>query len=335
MKGFLQCLGDIGSGLAIVFGLFASTVACAVQHTESISLKQGWNAVYLTVTPSASHPDDVFKDLPVDIVAVHLNTGTPVEFIVNPDDQPWKRPEWRVWYASDRSDSVLSNLYAINGHASYLIKAREAFVWQATGAVKVRHHRWATDGFTLSGFQVSDSPPTFQEYFSGSAAHSELKIYKLDAGIWKKIVNPNTARPSASTAYWVYTKGASTYPGPLKVGVGVGDGIEFEAPASLSAVTFSNTGTTPQSITIERLGGALDLSIGYRAGNAGYVYEALPATVDLPPVPVGHSTLVQLLPSSKIVQSQDRLLQVTTDSGVRVMVPVSSNKPQNSIEEGE
>src|SRR5262245_29971826 len=102
--------------------------------TQTKVLKAGWNAVFLEVEPVQRDPAKLFADTPVEVVAAFFPQTHPTTYIKNPGDAPWREEGWRVWYAPNREDGFLADLYAIHGNQAYLIYSQTSFAWSVKGA---------------------------------------------------------------------------------------------------------------------------------------------------------------------------------------------------------
>lgn len=83
----------------------------------------GWNAVYLEVDPADPSPESVFGGLPVDAVAAYDAPVSGAQFVKNPGVDMSLASGWAVWYAPQRPDAFLSNLYEMQGAKPYLVHA--------------------------------------------------------------------------------------------------------------------------------------------------------------------------------------------------------------------
>src|SRR5205085_3881030 len=117
---------------------------------------------------------------PVTVVTSYFNLNAPVEFIKDPTAIKWNKEGWKVWYGPGRADAFLSSLFAIDGNRAYLIYSSQNFTWNVPGSVALEAVRWKGDSFNLTGFCLDEqSPPTFDKFFSASAAHRACRIYRL------------------------------------------------------------------------------------------------------------------------------------------------------------
>lgn len=108
--------------------LFIAIVAVKAQGmmglvTQNIELTSGWNAVFVEVDPMLTSTADLFREVPVDVVAGFSSAAKPAQFVVDPSSDMLKAYGWNVWYSPRRADHFLSNLGVIQGGKPYLIHA--------------------------------------------------------------------------------------------------------------------------------------------------------------------------------------------------------------------
>src|SRR5258706_15553311 len=188
----------------------AATALADTARTQTIELSRGWNAIFLEVFPAAGAPEAVFSNAPVSIVAAHFPLPNSVEFVTDPSRINWKKEGWGVWYAPGREDAFLSNLHAMDGNKAYLIYAERDFTWAVVGDVQFEKQRWKADSFNLTGFGLDDvSPPTFGNFFAGSKAHTQPRIYRLVNDRWAKVTAPDATLMKSGEACWIYCQAAS------------------------------------------------------------------------------------------------------------------------------
>jgi hypothetical protein len=98
------------------------------------------------------------------------------------------------------------------------VHVAEAFVWNVTGTIEPPEVVWVPDAYNFVGFGVDAlAAPTFAQFFAGSRAHANLKVYRLVRGEWKKVTDPSSAVMKAGEAFWVYCSGSSDYQGPIRL----------------------------------------------------------------------------------------------------------------------
>ena len=306
------------------------------QRVQEIALSAGWNAVYLAVQPTDTAPEKVFAGLPVDTVASLFENPVSNQFVTDPSVDLLKSQGWGVWYAPGKPEAFLKSLDGILGNRAYLIHAKSACSWKASGNALMPAVTWRPDAYNFVGFGVrSQGGPTFAEFFAGSKAHTGQAIYRLSEGRWKKVLQPSAETMKAGEAFWIYTKGASSYQGPL--------GIETVSRAGLllgrgaDQMIFRNTCGHPLSPAIQQVPGtdnaALPLSFVVKTfGSATQPVAATPVKMPagaweqaLPPLEAGTAIAVPMeCRSSELLKpKQGSLLKVTTDLGTEAWVPVN------------
>jgi len=209
-------------GLLVCFfaglGFLEQPVWGAVLRTQSLDLIEGWNAVYLDVDLSDRDPNVLFAGSPVDRVATFDGATFTRQFTLNPEANLLKELGWGVWYASSRTDSFLSDLGSIYGKKAYLVHSTRDFSLSISGKATYVPFQWSPNAYNLVGFTLDAlSPPTFLQFFEGSAAHEGQAIYRLKNGIWKRVENVASEPMRSGEAFWIYCDGASDYQGPLRV----------------------------------------------------------------------------------------------------------------------
>lgn len=327
-------------GLVCLLQTLTSQIGSAqTARTQTIQLHQGWNAVFLQVDPATPKPADCFQGTPVTMAAAFTGAEKSLQFSKNISvGNLASQNGWDVWYASSRPDAFLTSFFQFSGGKAYLIYASKDFTWTVTGNVVPATIKWRPNAFTLAGFCLDDvSPPTFDQFFAGSAAHHPYQIYHLVNDAWVKVDNAQTTQMHSGEAYWIYCKGSSDYQGPLTV----------SAP---NPSNFSVTGTTPAGILLQNnspnplnvqvqnlLGGAqLPLAYQLRAVTDTNVVTAtldLPDTYALSAFNAGEKRGLWLTvrPERMTSATQTGLLKITTDLGTQFWLPVTANRSATQL----
>jgi hypothetical protein len=320
------------AGLLLLLALGSPAQADTVR-TQTISLHKGWNAVFLQVTPAVLDPAVVFSNTPVAIAAIHLPMETPVEFIQNPATIQWKKDGWGVWYAPNRPDGFLSSLHAMNGNRAYLLYSSQEFTWQVTGTVTLEPTRWKSSSFNLVGFGVSSqSPPTFDKFFAGSAAHHPYQIYRLVDGLWTQVSDPIRTTMRSGEACWIYCKGGSDYQGPLRVKLAAGQGVSF-TDAGESGLSLANESNDPLGVQVQTVANDAGLPLAYLVrgvtqARIDQIAFDLPQTYQLPSLDPGQTTgfWLKLRRDQMTNPTQATLLKISADVGVETWIPVTGTR---------
>lgn len=303
-------------------------------RTQTIQLQEGWNSIYLEVSPSDVEPSVVFSNTPIDIVASYYETASSAQFVQDPEAELFRQTGWGVWYADDRPDSFLSTLHAIYGQQAYLIHSLEAHTWSVRGTVRIPDNRWRPGSYNFVGFSVdSVAAPTYAQFFAGSDEHDMEKIYRLINGSWKKVMDANGETMRAGEAFWIYCEGSSSYKGPLQVDAPSTYGL-LSMGGRMELILRNKTGhpITPTLAHVVSSGDPVPLSVVIQSvGDPAQPVKdvAIPFpdgdwTQPLPTIETGIAMRVPFAVRSEDMTSaaQSSLIKVTTDLGTVDWIPV-------------
>lgn len=306
-------------------------------RTQTLELQAGWNAIYLEVEPLRSDPSELFAGMPIEIAAAYFRPVTAMEFIESPDQVLPDRAGWSIWYASDRDDSVLSNLYRMQSHQAYLLYTEEACTLRVEGVPFHGSAQWHPNAFSLVGFPIdAGEQPTMANFFSGAKAHTPLVIYRLLDGRWMRVQNPAQTLMEPGKAYWVYSDGTSNFRGPLTVDFARSSagGLIFTETTGVRRLEIANVSIFPQQLRIRIKAGAtgtLPMAYVVQALNGedkpiDAVSLPFPAELNLGPLDPGQSFALDL----EVVQEEvtaavaSAAVILSTDAGLRLEIPVIS-----------
>jgi hypothetical protein len=301
-------------------------------RSQVIPLRTGWNAVFLEVDPLDARPEQVLAGAPVEMVAMFHPEVKPVLYPRNPAEHRWQEEGWDVWYAATRPEAFLSNLSFMRGQRAYLIRVSENYSWTIRGKVIQRPIQWAADAFTLTGFAVDPAdPPTFGSYFAGGRSHAGQQMFRLENGIWVLVRDPGHTKLGSGEAYWIFSKGASRFQGPLRAKPPMGDGLAFGARANDLQLEFANDGTAPLDLWVESVPGEEPLPLSYEfrdRKNLFTTYPVLPSVLVLPDLQPSSKTTLRLSVRREDMTrpSQSGLLKVHNGNGVVLWIPVEASK---------
>ena len=264
----------IASGL-LLFGL-APLPAQTVDQT--ITLQEGWNAVWLEVSPvsAAGLPktaEEVFgpEETITNVLSPKPLYGTAEVFAASPEatDALFNQAEWEQWSKSEDGEDSGEEDWMVTGNRAYLIEASENRSITIPGEVTFHPPTWVPDRYNLIGFGLSGSP-SFQQFF-GSAGNthpvtSNAFGYRLvsTTGQWVAI-SPGDEMIS-NEAYWIFASGPSNYMGPVSVDFdGASSGtLAFGGPDDVVEV---GTGQSALELDLEAItftAVAGDTSVAYR-----------------------------------------------------------------------
>jgi len=235
----------------LALGSVAPLVAGPADLTRAYDLEPGWNAIYVDVTLADSAPERVFGTVPVESVWCYFPSETPVKFLSDPKEGLANVPGWTAFFPAQSEHALQTNLYAVQPGRSYLIKLQSSTrqTLRLTGKPAYVSPRWVADGFTLTGLQTDWSAPVaVGDYFSSSPAHDRQPVYRLSpAGGWARLPLGATAKPGE--AFWVFTKSATDFKGPLELDLRGRAGIDFGATTDRDSFQLLNR--TSRTVTVQ------------------------------------------------------------------------------------
>jgi hypothetical protein len=226
--------------------------AQATQIPQTIPLTKGWNAIFITISPPQPDPNLLFQNLPINQVFTYHPQKSSVQFIQEPDEIDIKQTGWSRWVPSDQPDAFLNSIFQILAGQAYLIHSTQDYTWTFTGKPIYKKHIWQPNSFNLKGFYVNpDQPPTFASYFEDSTAHSQTVVYSLMNNHWQQLTDLETNLIDSGKAYWIYSKGGSTFNGPLNIDLSTA--LKFNIENQTEKISFDNLTQNSLEITIEHI----------------------------------------------------------------------------------
>ena len=331
-------------GLLTLFLLLAALGAVRAQETvtQTFNLRPGWNAIWLEVEPTNNAIGPLLAGLPVEVVWTYFAKDSPAQFIQDVNELPWNNPSWRRYFTPPNPKVVINNLFTLNVHRAYLVKATNACTLTLTGKPSMRPVAWTPDSLNLRGFPVyPDAPPTFDNFLAPASAHTGQPVYRLNpSGVWELVAGyyfdedgfpvpvPGTNTITSGEAYWVYSAGGSTFTAPLALEVDGGDGLDYAESLTALSLRLRNLGTNEGGLFISSLtAGTVPLSY-YVAGAAagshwveftGYFRKSLG---------LGESSNQRFSIRRSAFSSAHygAVLEVADGAGTRYLLPVSADK---------
>jgi hypothetical protein len=325
--------------LTVLFGLLggAAPVANAQTRTQTVALQPGWNVVWLEVQPEDPAPSAVFAGLPVASVWLRTERLEAAQFIQDQGEVPFNEPGWLVWLPPTHPGAeVLTTLFAVHGGRAYLIRLEgtSPVNWALTGRIQASPMVWVPDAFNLVGFPVEpEAPPTFGAFFAASAAHFETganrrqPMYRLNAaGQWTLAADTDRLRPGE--AYWIYTKGASTFGAPVEAQPEFGTGLDFGLGLQQQRLHLRNRTTGVRRVAL-RLVGAPTGVLAWRQWSAteGQVWPEVPSDFELSLPAGGEDTLTFAVRRGAMTGPWQAWFEVRDGVGTLWRVPVSAEQP--------
>lgn len=253
----------------LLVALCSFGTAHSYERTQQIKLQKGWNSVFLEVDPQIDNQNlsafiNDSGSTPIEVIATYYEPLSSIEYINSPEEQEWKKPTWNKWIRGDLPDSFLTNLYDLDAGRGYLVKSSKDYVWNVTGQVKQLRNRWQPNSFNLTGFQVTESGPSFHQLLSDNNSAIPLitgSIYKLVNGFWERVSLPDV-EVDAGEAYWVFSNGLAEYQGGIRVDISSGkDIIDFSDLVHRQALKLTNTSNQTLTATLALVDNEIPLSL--------------------------------------------------------------------------
>ncbi len=243
--------------------LFALALGCACPAfgqwtSQTITLRPGWNAIYLEVQPEPKDCDTLFNGLPVESAWAWNRRFSSVQFIQNPDELMVAQPDWLTYLPASHPGRATRNLFTLDAGRAYLLKlaaTASPVAWTVRGRAVSGAAQWLSDSYNLMGFPVdAASPPSFQNIFASSPAHAGKPIYRLNpAGGWEKVAAPAATAMQSGEAFWVRCDGPSTWSGPLSATLPQRSGLDYGQDLIEQTVRIKNNSASPRTFTLRPL----------------------------------------------------------------------------------
>ncbi len=276
-KRLIQTL--LVSGTALAW----SGLVLAASISQTITLHPGWNAIYVEVEPDENRIDRIFADVPVASVWRWIPPQAGADFVADPAEGLLSFDGWFGYFPPKRPESFLNNLHRLNANQAYLVEIEGTanHTITLTGKPLFRRKNWATDGYTLTGFEVDENnPPSLGDYFENSPAHADMLFFKLSAdGHWQAVQSPYGETINRGEAYWVYTNGSSQWQGPLNLDIDGGDELDFNNTLSKATIVIANESTADATVTFNRVAGDTT-PLGYELEDPGTQQLSYPDLTD-------------------------------------------------------
>lgn len=346
-SGFVDAFGPL------LLALFAvATTAHAQWATQTISLRQGWNAVFLEVQPTPADCDVVFSNAPIESVWMWNKRFTTVQYIADPNTLLPGQPDWLTYLPPSSTNSAVTSLFTVRGGQPYLIKSATATTLTIRGVPTVRNPDWLAESFNLVGFYISsNTAPSFLNFFAASPAHVGQPAFRLNAaGSWVQVTSPSTTFLSPGECYWVRSSAPSSFGGPARIVFEQGRSLDYARTLVEQTVRIQNRSSNTTTFTLKKLVSASP-PVGHKTALAGEVplsywymnlasnqvgWVVLSNQVVSPALAPGAKWSVRLavrrpdmtsfaLPPGVTAAAYQSLLELTDTLGTRALIPVSAN----------
>ena len=241
--------------------------------SQTITLKPGWNAIYLHVDASHQSLDTLIPDAnsPVAEVWLWRPKLSTIQFIDSPNNPTGADSRWAVW-TSARGD--VDTLQTMVGNGAYLVRNRTAgnFVLTLKGKPVPPAYQWTTTGLNFIGFPTpGSSAPTFATFLNPVPELDLAKAFQNSARVFRYPGNEaNGASPSPrevlglpgdttvvtrGEAFWVRgsTNYFNHYYGPVEVSLQNSAGINYRDSLGSYSLRLKNRTSTSRTVALTPL----------------------------------------------------------------------------------
>ena len=250
---------------ALVLSSLAAAPAARAGHVlETLSLSNGWNAVYLESTPTNAVLEDFFAETPqVETVSCYMPSVYAATDQIGPDGTAVDQAPaaFLVWERGKASDSTLRRLA---GGRCYLVYATSPAELTFHGVPCVPQATWqkAEDGFaTVAGVSAAptDTVSSIVYFREGplerSSAETPYAVAGTDATApeYRRIVTFGGKSPTlrGGRAYAFEGSRPASWAGVVEVSVPSMDGVVTFAPGTAHRmITVANAGTTNRTLRV-------------------------------------------------------------------------------------
>ena len=246
------------------FWLFLMSSAAMAGHvSETLTLTNGWNAVYLESTPDATDPATFFADLPqVERVGCHESSvyGATEQIASDGTTIAQKPVSYYVWV---RGDEDRSTLQRIMGGRCYLIYSTATATKTFYGVPACPRVSWQVSegGFaTIAGVSIpAGETVSSGVYFREGPLTSDAVKAPYEAGgtnavapeYTKLMAFRGTPTLQGGHAYAFEGNAVADWPGVVKVSTPTLSGVlAFGSGTALQSFSVANAGTTNRTIRV-------------------------------------------------------------------------------------
>ena len=244
---------------AAVAALCAATAAQAAHIEETISLANGWNAIYLESTPDVAACEEFFAGAPVERVAsYHSDAYSSTRQIADDGSVIEQKPiSYYVWVPGDETASTMASLA---GGRTYMILATNAWSKTFLGVPAAPQQTWrATTGETgfmnIVGVSADAAASIAAKAYFGegpfgktSGVAYQIAGTKTEAPTFLPMTIGAKAKVGGGKAYALSATQDADWPGV--VGFSGNAAVAFGSD-EFSGVTLKNFGTTNHVFSVK------------------------------------------------------------------------------------
>ena len=242
---------------------FAALAANAGHVAETLSLSNGWNAVYLESTPETPAPADFFADLPqVERIGCYESSvfGSTEQIASDGTTIAQKPAAYLVWERGREDASTLQRMLGGRCYLIYCTAPAEKTFYGVPGQPRTSWQDASAGFATMAGVSIpAGETVSAGAYFrEGPVAAASLKSPGAAGGTdpaapaFVRLTSfRGTPSLSAGRAYALEGTGPADWPGVLQVSVPSFSGaIAFRPGTSAQSISVANAGTTNRTVRV-------------------------------------------------------------------------------------
>lgn len=230
--------------------------------TQTLTLTNGWNAVYLHVSPDHTDLNTMVAGDPANpILEVwRWHSTSAAQFDTDPQHRTDLASEWTTW---ERSNPA-SDLRRMTGNAAYLVRVDStvgSYVWSVKGRPVAPLNEWTATGLNFIGFPtVPAAPPTVERFFSLAPElqqnpQTEMYYYRggeLGDGNPARLLSARRIAVARGQAFWLRSGDLfNHYFGPFELDLNQETGMDFGENHSVQSFVLRNL--TSSNLTVRAI----------------------------------------------------------------------------------
>ena len=219
--------------------LLATLPARAQWTTQSLTLKPGWNAVYLHVDATHTNLDGAVRgdaSNPISEIWLWQPVVAPGRFINNPQAPTVVNNDWAAW---NRNPALSGTLTTLNANSAYLVRNSSGanYTWNLVGKPVPPRYTWTAQGVNFIGFSTpAANPPVVDTFFSPSPVmqnQAQLFYYPGneaagDPPTTRELFTKFSTPVKRGQAFWIRAGNLyNNYFGPVEVVAQTATGVRF------------------------------------------------------------------------------------------------------------
>ena len=231
--------------------------------TQTINLRQGWNAVYLHVDASYDTLNNVVgpgaaTSTPITQVWLWQANHSTAQFVTSPQQPTVSDSQWISWQRSSDGPSQLQRLV---GNAAYLVYATSAYVWYLKGGPVQPSYQWTSSGLNFVGFPTpAGQPPFFSDFLAPAPAlRQNLEIFQyvggeLGVGNPVQVFALRATSVNRGQAFWIRSDDShNRYFAPFELTLGDTRDLRFADSRSACGFRVRNLTSSQVVVTLSLL----------------------------------------------------------------------------------